>query len=303
MRRWRAALSSLVPAVVLALVFAQPGHTEDRALVNVGDYPTIQAAIDALPAAGGTVVVPAGSYTLSKKVRLPSHVELRGEGMGVTILTLADGANDHLISNSDLREGNTDIAIRDLGLRGNAEHQSDWSFGVRFENVTDSVIERVEADDFTKDGFYLGYNSGNGTRDVRVSDCRAVGNYRYGIALKDGAENRIEGCSFEGNGVVDQGSGVKLGPDQGLDASNNWIARNRVVGNYEGIVLFAAIGYESHVGNNLVCENDVESNQQHGLQDFRGDHNRFIGNWTSGNGIDLEMSETSEVDQGDCPPG
>lgn len=303
MRRSRAGLVSLVLAIILALLTATAGSTRERAVLNAGDFPTIQAAVDALPPDGGTVMVPAGSYTLPKKIRLPSHVELRGEGMGATILTLADAANDHLISNRDLRQGNTDIAIRDLGLRGNAENQSDWSFGVRFENVTDSVIERVEADDFSTDGFYLGYNSGNGTRHVRVSDCRAIGNHRYGIAIKLGTDNTIERCTFEGNGFVDEGSGIKLGPDQQLDASSNRIAGNRVVGNYEGIVLFAAVGYDSHVGNNLVCDNDVENNQQHGIQDFRGDHNRFIGNWVSGNGIDLDMSETSEVDRGDCPPG
>ena len=297
----RAALPGLLTAVALTLLIASTGHTQERPVRNVADYPTIQEAIDALPPDGGTVVVPAGTYTLPRKIRLPSHVELRGEGMDTTILTLADGANDHLISNRDLRQGDTDITIRDLGLRGNAENQTDWSFGVRFENVTDSVVERVEADDFTKDGFYFGYNNGNGVRNVRVSDCRAVGNHRYGIAIKDGTQVRIENCSFEGNGFADEGAGIKLGPDQGLDASNNWIAHNRVVGNYEGIVLYAAVAYQSHVGTNVVCENDVENNQQHGLQDFRGDHNRFIGNWTSSNGIDLDLNETSDVERGDCP--
>jgi parallel beta-helix repeat protein len=286
---------------MIAVVGAPTVRAQDRPLLSAADFPSIQAAVDVLPAGGGTVLVPAGSYVLTKKVRLPSHVELRGEGIERTVLSLADGANDHLISNRDLRAGNTDIAIRDLGLRGNASNQSDWSFGVRFVNVTNSVIERVEANDFTKDGFYLGYNSGNGVRNVRVSDCRAAGNYRYGIALKHGMANVIEGCMFEGNGFVDGGSGVKLGPDQGLDASNNRIARNRVVGNYDGIVLFAAIGYDSHVGNNLVCENDVENNLQHGLQDFRGDGNRFIANRVSGNGIDVELSETSDLEHGDCP--
>src|SRR4051812_34468388 len=97
-------LPGLLTAVALTLLITSMGHAQERPVLNSDDYPTIQEAVDALPPDGGTVVVPARSYTLPRKIRLPSHVELRGEGMDATILTLADGANDHLISNRDLRQ-------------------------------------------------------------------------------------------------------------------------------------------------------------------------------------------------------
>ena len=295
---------AMASAITLAGSAAATAHSQDRPTLSAADFASIQAAVDALPPGGGTVVVPTGSYVLAKKVRLPSHVELRGEGMDRTILSLADRANDHLISNRDLREGNQDIAIRDIGLRGNAANQTDWSFGIRLVNVADSVVERVEAVDFSKDGFYLGYSderSGHrGVRNVRVSDCRAVGNRRYGIALKHGTGNTIERCTFEGNGLADEGAGVKLGPDQGLDASGNRIVGNRAVGNFTGIVLFAAIDYDSRVGDNVVCGNEAVDNVQVGFQDFRGEGNLFAANAARGNGVDFDLSASTRTDEEAC---
>ena len=279
---------------------ARPALAQPRPPLDARDFATIQDAVDSLPSGGGTVVVPAGTYVLSKKIRLPSGVELRGEGIDRTVLALADGANDHLISNRDLRRGNSGIVIRDLGLRGNAANQSDWSFGVRLVNVTDVLVENVEASDFSKDGFYLGYNDGNGVRNVRVSGCRAVGNRRYGLALKHGTGNLVEGCTFEGNGFAEEGAAVKLGPDQGLDASGNRIVGNRAVGNYAGFVLYAAEGYGSRVGENAVCANHAEGNLLVGFQDFRGDGNLFVGNTAEANGRDFDLGPTTRAEGPEC---
>jgi parallel beta-helix repeat protein len=296
-------------SVLAALALAAGAPTTSAAaqswsVVNARDFRSIQDAVEALPREGGTVVVPAGVHTVREKIKLSSHVELRGEGMDRTILSLADRANDHLISNRDLREGNQDIAIRDIGLRGNAANQTDWSFGIRLVNVADSVVERVEAVDFSKDGFYLGYSderSGHrGVRNVRVSDCRAVGNRRYGIALKHGSGNTIERCTFEGNGLADEGAGVKLGPDQGLNASGNRIVGNRAVGNFTGIVLFAAIDYDSRVRDNVVCGNEAVDNVQVGFQDFRGEGNVFAANAARGNGVDFDLSTSTLTDEAAC---
>ena len=297
---------ALVVASALALADGAARRTDaaasidqPRPLVIAGEA-GIQDAIDSLPPGGGTVVVPAGTYVLTKKVRLPSHVELRGEGIDRTVLVLADGANDHLISNRDLRRGNTGLVIRDLGLRGNAANQSDWSFGVRLVNVTDTLVENVEASDFSKDGFYLGYNAENGVRNVRVAGCRAVGNRRYGLALKHGTGNLIEGCAFESNGFPEEGAAVKLGPDQGLDASGNRIVGNHAVGNYAGVVLYAAEDYGSRVGDNAVCHNHAADNLLVGFQDFRGEGNLFVGNTVEGNGRDFDLAPTTRLAGDGC---
>jgi len=293
---------ALLLLAALALADARPAAAVDqeRPVLNALDFAGIQEAVDRLPRTGGTVVVPAGTYVVPKKIRLRSGVELRGEGIDRTLLVLADGANDHLISNADLRAGNGGLIIRDLGLRGNAANQSDWSFGVRLVNVTDSLVENVEASDFAKDGFYLGYNAENGVRDVRVVGCRAVGNRRYGLALKHGTGNVVEGCTFEGNGFPEEGAAVKLGPDEGLDASGNRIVGNRAAGNYAGFVLYAAVGYGSRVADNAVCRNHAEGNLLIGFQDFRGDGNLFVGNTAEGNGQDFDLGPATRTEGAGC---
>ena len=57
----RAALLGLLTAAALALAIASMGHAQEPFVLNAADYPTIQAAVDALPPTGGTVVVPAGN--------------------------------------------------------------------------------------------------------------------------------------------------------------------------------------------------------------------------------------------------
>ena len=290
---------------MLVVISLALGHVPaaDRArppVLNALDFPGIQEALDSLPTDGGTVLVPAGTYVVATKLRLRSNVELRGDGIDRTVLILADGANDHLLSNSDLRAGNSGIAVRDIGLRGNAANQSDWSFGVRLVNVADSLIENVEASDFSKDGFYLGYNAVNGVRNVRVAGCRAVGNRRYGLALKHGTGNVVEACTFVGNGLAEEGAAVKLGPDEGLEASRNRIIGNRAVGNYAGFVLFAAVGYGSRVAENAVCGNHAEGNLMVGFQDFRGEGNLFVGNTARANGRDVDFGPTTRTEDAGC---
>src|SRR5688572_32595038 len=141
----------VISAWLLVLTPGLVVRAAERPVLNAADFGSIQQALDALPSDGGAVIIPAGTYSVSEKIRLRSHVELRGEGMERTLLVLADGVDDHLLSNASLTQGNTGIVIRDLGLRGNAANQAAWSFGVRLVNVTDSLVLNVEASDFTKD--------------------------------------------------------------------------------------------------------------------------------------------------------
>jgi len=69
------------------------------------DNIAIQKAIDRVAAAGGgTVLVKAGTYTLQNSVRLASHLTLRGEGPGKTILRKAAGVRSKLKLDADYGE-------------------------------------------------------------------------------------------------------------------------------------------------------------------------------------------------------
>jgi parallel beta-helix repeat protein len=283
-----------------------------RPILNSRDFDSIQQAIDSLPPEGGTVVIPPGVHDVREKIRVPSHVELRGAGIDRTILVLADGVRDHLISNADLVAGNTNITIRDLQLRGNKAGQrrlrfdgrllggraDAWSFGIRFANVTDSLIENVEASDFTKDGFYLGYNRYNGTYRVRLANCRARDNGRNGISLTHGSFNVIEKCEVRDNNRIERVGGIQLEPDEGLEVSHNLIVGNRASGNHTGITLYTDRpswrGRSTLVGN-AVCFNTAEGNTFVGIWDHFGQGNYFVGNSASGSQQDFGPTESSRV--------
>lgn len=72
---------------------AKKVHVTPHAILNARDFAGresftagIQEAVDALPAGGGTVFLPAGAYLLRRRVRLRARVTLRGEG-AATLLT------------------------------------------------------------------------------------------------------------------------------------------------------------------------------------------------------------------------
>ncbi len=300
--------------LALALVWpARVALAQDRPALSARDFATIQHAVDALPAGGGTVLIPAGVYSVAEKIRLPSNVELRGAGIDRTILVLADGARDHLISNANLAEGNVGITIRDLQLQGNRAGQRSfgfagrlatssagevWSFGVRLVNVTDSLIHNVEASDFAKDGFYLGYNRYNGVYRTRLSSCRARDNARNGISLTHGSYNVIEGCLVQDNNRVERVGGIQLEPDEGLEISHNLVIGNHVVGNHTGITLYTEEpswqGISTLVGN-AVCYNRAEQNGFVGIWDHFGQGNVFVDNIATGSKNPFGEAETSLV--------
>lgn len=69
------------------------------------DNVAIQKAIDRVAAAGGgTVLIKAGTYLLANSVRLASHIRLRGEGPGKTVLKKAPGVKSKLKIDADYGE-------------------------------------------------------------------------------------------------------------------------------------------------------------------------------------------------------
>ena len=318
LRTLRRATASLIGlAATLALYWPpRAALATDGPTANARDFGSIQQAVESLPPTGGTVVLPAGVYDVHQKIRLPSHVELRGEGMDRTILVLADGVRDTLISNANLIGGNTDITLRDLRLQGNRLGQRQWrydgrlavgsssirsevwSFGVRFNNVTDSLIMNVEADDFAKDGFYLGYNKYYGVYRTRLIDCRARDNARNGIALTHGSFNLIQGCDVRDNNRVERVGGIQLEPDEGLEVSHNLVRDNHVSGNHAGIALYTEPPHWQGISTlvaNAICHNTAERNDFIGIWDHYGQGNVFVDNKATGSASNFNPTETSRV--------
>jgi parallel beta-helix repeat protein len=107
-----------VPSVVLCCFLARGSAAADPAVVSVGDFADhksftagIQEAIDALPAEGGVVVIPPGTYVLRRSVALRPHVTLRGAG-STTVLTRGKEAVTQL--REPAKKGDTAIAVESV---------------------------------------------------------------------------------------------------------------------------------------------------------------------------------------------
>jgi hypothetical protein len=121
----------------------------------------IQNALNALPAAGGEIILPAGTITVRQPIVLQRDCEtLRGGGTA-TVLFLADGANCPVIIMGEPvnrpRKTIRHLRVSDLSIDGNRLHQQRelWRLlgegseirnnGITVQAVNDSIIEHVSA--------------------------------------------------------------------------------------------------------------------------------------------------------------
>ena len=159
------------------------GHTSDTS--------AIQAAIDAAAkAGGGDVYIPAGTWIVTAgdkpadgALMLKSNVFIKGEGMGTTVLKLADGT-DHAVTGiirSASGEATHDFGVSNLTLDGNR----------------DATTGKV-------DGWYNGFLPGQPGQDsnvtlsgVEIRDCSG-----YGFDPHERTANMlIENSVSHGNGL------------------------------------------------------------------------------------------------------
>lgn len=118
----------------------------------VGDYTAddtaaIQAAIDALPPAGGIVYIPQGTYKITAPIVLHSGVTLKGAGY-TSILKLGNSVNADVIHMSDGTVVTSNIIVKDLMIDGNKANQGSICDGIVATTTTNGVyyskIENVK---------------------------------------------------------------------------------------------------------------------------------------------------------------
>ena len=97
----------------------------------------LQAAINATPA-GGTVTIPAGTYSYTSSISLKSGVTIQGAGAGSTILSMPgqSGINDLLRGS-----GVSNVTIRDIGFQFSSAN--DQVIAIHLSNHSNAVLERI----------------------------------------------------------------------------------------------------------------------------------------------------------------
>ncbi len=144
------------------LLVAEPVATHNPAIIHLSAGVSdrqIQAALDALPADGGEVVLAPGKYDIHQPIVLRRDSQsLRGSGAN-TIMMLADNANcPVIILGEPVNHPQTivkNLHVSDLFIDGNRNHQQRelWKLhgegsairnnGITIQSVSDSVVEHV----------------------------------------------------------------------------------------------------------------------------------------------------------------
>lgn len=280
-----------------------------RVVGNTGT--AIQAALDSVKTNGGSVYVPAGTYTVSEKIRLFNNTTLFGDGPGQTILQATQAIVDRTepIMSNDSKIGQRNVTVRDMTIKGlgTESNQNRCCPGLRYADVDGGYIINMEVLNFSWVGIYLGYHDGKGVKNVRVTGCKSNNNKGSGVAIALGENNVIDNCEFIGNnntsdpGKKDAALNLEIGVEGGI--KNNKVLNNRVSSSGNaGISLKADPTFE--VSNNAVCNNTSENNSDVGIADAGGNGNIYIANRINNNHDrndgKIVICDQSEISKGVC---
>jgi len=251
--KWVSAPRSATKIVAASNSSQAEKDAADYVATGTGDQTTINSALTALPAAGGTVYLTEGTYTLGAAISVPNNTILAGAG-AATILTVPNAQNGTyaMITNTDTTTG-THVVIRDLLIDGNKANQ------------TAGVMEAV---------YFNGIGSGSGAtaRDGgRVAGVTVRNMLGYGVYLFSALNGTITNNTVLGTvsgGIVLDGA-----------STNNLLTDNVVQGNSSyGILIWA-----SSNGNTLTG-NTVQGNPSYGIYINASTGNTITGNEVQGNG-------------------
>ena len=222
------------------------------------DTAAIQAAINALPAEGGTVRIPAGHYMINalKAIKLRSHTRLL-MGSTTTLEAIPNSATRYWI----VKVWDVDnVRIVGGNLVGDrAKHKGstgEWGYGINIQGSKHVVVKDVHLSNFWGDGMWIGA-TGWGKKAVRsdyvtINGVVSTNNRRQGLSIGPAQHVYIVNSTFKDtNGTLPQ-AGIDIEPqDQGpanaIRLENNTFANNR--GN--GIEMHTNISDVTIIGNQM----------------------------------------------------
>jgi hypothetical protein len=168
-----------------------------RAVIEATRYPSIQAAIDALPDEGGVVRLPPGTFEISEPLKVAvSDVLIEGAGSATHIKNVNTEGKSALIlqhpSGGDNREAEVwRIRLADLRITGNEKS----GHGIEARRINEVFI----------DGVTVSYHGGDGIRlyycyeDPRICDSLITYNKKTGLNMIGCHDVVVSANQFEEN--------------------------------------------------------------------------------------------------------
>ena len=185
---------------------------------SMDDTAAIQAAINALPSTGGTIVVPDGTYMINalKGISLRSH----------TRLSLSSNAYLKAIPNSSDRYyvvkiwkvDNVEIVGGHI-LGERSQHRGttgEWGYCVNIAGATNVYLHNVSVSDSWGDGLLVG-GSGWGSSMVQsykvtLNGVKSTNNRRQGLSITPANQVYVVNSSFTGSKGTAPQAGVDIEP-------------------------------------------------------------------------------------------
>jgi len=277
----------VVPAtIVVAASDSKDPTRADYKCDGVNDQEEINAAINALPSAGGKVVLLEGTYNIGSSITiLKSNVTLEGSGPG-TKLFLVNGANTHVIRVGNGSTSLNNIKISNLQIDGNGLNQTGLSYGIYFFGgpgylITDSIVEKCWVKNTHDCGIRLEYcNKVIITKNIVQSAIHGI--YAANCSIITIAENITYSSfstgiavDFTGNSVV-SGNICLSNNSYGISISGSTTINNTIVGNIVGNSSYGI--YLFNASNNTVTGNTIFSSNWNGIYLTNNSGNIVTGN-------------------------
>jgi len=302
-------------------------------LVNARRYRSLQAALHALPARGGTALLPCGTYRFGRPlvVRTGRRATLRGVSRDCVVLEFTQPTGNAI----DVLAPAADVVLEEFTLRGSPKAQSGILIHLAADRSTVRRVRltggaqgiqadagaadvRIEEVDVTctegaTDAFRFGAVAVDGCagvgcgrstetlrpviRDVRVTDCGAATNIGQ-VFVRRATDAVVEGCTVTNSGTAGVASqGIWLSGVVRARLVNNAVTGHRgVVESGSDAIVTNADGTGRHTSLAVVMGNQATGGTNEGLDVFQCDDCVVIGNTATGNGnVGIELHTTPRV--------
>lgn len=250
------------------------------------DTAAFQAAIDSLPADGGTVNVPAGHYMIdaTKAIHLRSHTRVLMDS-NATLEVIPTTSSHYWIFKvfnvNNVRIVGGNLVGDRIGHKGST---GEWGFGIDIQNAQHVVIKGVTLSNFWGDGMWIGATGSGSTAKlsdyVAVTNVVSSNNRRQGLSIGPATHVYISGSTFKDtNGTLPQ-AGLDIEPqDQGV-ASTIRLENNTFSGNRGN-------GIELHynIKDITIANNSLIDNRGFGVLSVSGPNIYITGNSATRNGL------------------
>jgi hypothetical protein len=248
--------------VIFLLVVGSAGT--QAAVIKGKQCSAIQTGINQLPATGGEIRIPAGTYTCHKPIVIDrDNVHLRGEGAG-TLLRLADGANAPvLIMGQSMGVPDTKrrrIVVSDLMIDGNRQKQTSECMGgpcseafplrnngISIRHCFDCRVERVTVHNASSGGLVTELTS----RRLTIRDYTSFDNEFDGLAGYETEESLFTGIHLYNNRAAGFSFDIQF---------NNNVFNDVLIANSGSVGIFIRDSQD-----NLFSNVQVLNSKQHGI--------------------------------------